>query len=120
MTLPRNEYSRACARKSGRLRARVAGCKGVRWQMANGEYTDWLIDDPQDWVHQAGENRDLAYRWRSAWWCSENTGCHLTAGKLTLRVALMDVKLSAAVVSFMVCAAIGVYLLMAFGAWVLV
>lgn len=73
MQLPRNDYTRACARASGRAQSRA-----VRWP----KEADHQLDEAYRW-------RCKAQAWREAWWCPAAAGAAVDAGRLTLRAAVM-------------------------------
>ncbi len=75
MLLPRNEYTRACARTAGRAESRA-----VRWP----KEADRQLDEAYRW-------RSKALDWRDAWWCSVAAGAGVDAGRLTFRAVKMAI-----------------------------
>jgi hypothetical protein len=117
--LPRNGYTRAAARMAGKLRARATRCGGVRLSGADGKRGEWLIDDPDGYVDRIFDLEAEAYRWRSAWWCSENVGGQLHAGGLTLKALAMQALWLTAIPSAIAAIGAGVLAVMWMGAAVL-
>lgn len=71
MDLPKNDYTRYCARKAGALLH--------RFNSANFQHYD-----ESSWFWHC-----RALRWQQAWWCSVAVGAAVDAGRLTGRAFLM-------------------------------
>lgn len=118
MILPRNEYTRLCAKQAGHLRARAANCGGVRLSR-DGKAGEWLIDDDRGYVDRIYAFESEAYRWRSAWWCSENAGVRIERGELTLKALAMQVVWFVTVLAIPLAVIGALFAIMWFGAMVL-
>lgn len=118
LPLPRNEYTRVSAREAGRLRARASECGGTRL-VVNGKRQEWVIDDSFGYLDRVELAEHEAYRWRSAWWCSENAGVRIRDGEMTAKALAMQALWLAALPSAVAGIGGGVLAVMWMGAMVL-
>lgn len=105
MNLPRNEYTRHCARQSGKLRNKAQKLRVST--IVRQDRPEWIsdvrryhLDDPECIVERANMARSEAYRWRHAWWCPIEVGEEIEAGLLTIKGLFAGLVIHSTIITF--------------------